>query len=112
MLKKIIAAILLLLVSLALGVYIYLRYLLPTYNGELKLQGLSVPVEVIYDDYAIPHIYAQNEEDVFMAFGYVHAQDRLFQMELLRRVAGGNLAEVFGNEALKTDVFFRTLSFE
>jgi penicillin amidase len=80
-------------------------------SGELKLSGLEKPVEVLYDEYGIPHIYAQNEHDLFMAFGYVHAQDRLFQMEIARRLADGRLSEVFGKDALESDKFFRTLGF-
>lgn len=112
MLKKILLSALLIILVGTAAVFFYLQYLQPTYEGDLKLPGLSDKVEVLYDDYAIPHIYAQNEEDLFYAFGYVHAQDRLFQMELLRRVASGRLSEVFGDKALETDVFFRTLSFE
>ena len=111
MLKKILAGVILLLLLLAAGSYFYLRKLQPDYNGELKLEGLTGRVEVIYDSYAVPHIYAENEPDLFRAFGYVHAQDRLFQMELLRRLAGGRLSEIFGKDALPTDLFFRTLNF-
>lgn len=96
---------------LALSAYLYLQYLKPSYNNEIQLPDLKDKVEVIYDDYAIPHIYAQNEEDLFYTFGYVHAQDRLFQMEVLRRLADGRLAELFGEPAIKSDKFFRTLSF-
>jgi penicillin amidase len=111
MLKRILLGLLLLIIAAATGIFIYLRSLLPDYNAELKLEGLKAPVEVLYDDYGIPHIYAQNEDDLFRAFGYVHAQDRLFQMEILRRLADGRLAEVFGEKALPSDKFFRTLSF-
>lgn len=91
------------------AVYFVLRAQAPVYNGELELEGLSAPVEVLYDEYGIPHIYAQNEEDLYMAFGYVHAQDRLFQMEMLRRVGGGRLAEILGPDLLPVDKLFRTL---
>jgi penicillin amidase len=103
---------LLLLLSLgAVGGYLYMRSSLPDYNAKIRLPGLKSPVDVYYDSFAIPHIYAQDEEDLFYSFGYVHAQDRLFQMELLRRLADGRLAEVFGEKALASDRFFRTLSF-
>lgn len=110
-LKRIVISLLLLLIIIGGVVYFYLRSLTPDYNKELQLQGLNSPVEVLYDNYAIPHIYAQNEEDLFYAFGYVHAQDRLFQMEVLRRLADGRLSEVFGEKALQSDKFFRMLSF-
>jgi len=93
------------------GLFIYLQYLNPDRNAELKLPGLKDKVEVLYDNYGIPHIYASNEEDLMYAFGYVHAQDRLFQMEILRRLADGRLSELFGEKALNSDKFFRTLSF-
>ncbi len=100
-----------LLLILSVSIFVYLQYLKPTYSSELNLPELKSPVEVIYDDYAIPHIYAQSEEDLFYAFGFVHAQDRLFQMEILRRLADGRLSELFGEPALESDKFFRTLSF-
>jgi penicillin amidase len=110
-LKRIVAVVLIIIVLTAAGVFFYLQHLKPDYNAELQLPGLKDKVEVLYDDYGIPHIYASSEEDLFYAFGYVHAQDRLFQMEILRRLADGRLAELFGEKALKSDKFFRTLSF-
>jgi penicillin amidase len=99
-----------LIVIIGISVFAYLQYLIPNYNAELKLDGLKAKAEVLYDNYGIPHVYAENEEDLFEAFGYVHAQDRLFQMEILKRLADGRLAEVFGEKALQSDRFFRTLS--
>lgn len=110
-LKRILLALFLILIIAGTVVYFYLRSLVPDYSKELQLSGLKAPVEVLYDNYAIPHIYAQDEEDLFYAFGYVHAQDRLFQMEVLRRLADGRLSEVFGEKALQSDKFFRMLSF-
>ena len=78
-------------VILAAGtVFLYIQHLKPQYSGSVSLKGLNAEVEVIFDDYGIPHIYAENEEDVYYALGYVHAQDRLFQMEIMRRVGGGD----------------------
>ena len=110
-LKRILMALLLLIIVAGLGIWLWLRGLQPNYNAELQLPGLKAPVEVLYDDYGVPHIYAQNEDDLFYAFGYVQAQDRLAQMEIVRRLADGRLAEVFGAKALSSDKFFRTLSF-
>lgn len=93
------------------GIFVYLQYLNPDRNAALKFPGLKDKVEVLYDNYGIPHIYASNEEDLMYAFGYVHAQDRLFQMEILRRLADGRLSALFGEKALDSDKFFRTLSF-
>ncbi|HHL51831.1 MAG TPA: penicillin acylase family protein [Flammeovirgaceae bacterium] len=107
--KKIIIGLILLLIILFGGSYFYLQSTVPQYDGTLKLSGLHDTVTVKYDRYGIPHIYARNEEDAYFALGYVHAQERLFQMEMIRRVATGTLAEVFGPELLPTDKLFRTL---
>jgi penicillin amidase len=73
------------------------------------LAGLSADVEVWRDSLGVPHLWAKNEADLFRAMGYVHAQDRLWQMELFRRVADGRMAEVLGEDLLDTDQFLRTL---
>jgi penicillin amidase len=84
----------------------------PTYSGKLKLSSLKNEVEVYYDTYGVPHIYAQNEIDARRVLGYVHAQDRLWQMELIRRIAAGRLSEMFGEKLIKTDKFFSGLGIE
>jgi len=109
--KRILLALVVIIAMAVLGIYIYLQNLKPDYSATVKMPGLSKEVEVVYDNYGIPHIYASNEEDLFYAFGYVHAQDRLFQMEILRRLADGRLSEVFGEAAVKSDRYFRLLSF-
>lgn len=81
----------------------------PQYSGELTLPGPTAPIEILYDDYGVPHIYAQNAGDAYFALGYVHAQDRLFQMEMLRRAAAGRLSEIIGPDMIKVDKLFRTL---
>ncbi|MFI5219585.1 MAG: penicillin acylase family protein [Bacteroidia bacterium] len=91
------------------GIYIYLLSTKPQYSGEIKLKGLKEKVDVYFDNYGIPHIYASNDEDAYFALGYVHAQDRLFQMEILRRLGSGRLAEILGKDLTKVDAFFRTL---
>ncbi|GAB5526125.1 MAG: penicillin acylase family protein [Roseivirga sp.] len=110
-LKYILLGLLIIVVLVAGGAYIYTLGLRPDYSGEIKLEGLSSPAEVYFDDYGIPHIYADNKEDMYMAFGYQHAQERLWQMELLRRLAPGRLGEVFGNvpNVIEADRFFKTL---
>jgi len=95
-----------------LGVYFFLQSTKPSYEGQLNLEGLKDKVEVKYDTYGIPHIYAKNEEDAYMALGYVHAQERLFQMEMIRRVATGTLSEILGADLLDVDKLFRTLGVE
>ncbi|HAI77428.1 MAG TPA: penicillin acylase family protein [Microscillaceae bacterium] len=110
---KLLKRLFLLLLFIASGVLllslVYVYYSSPKYAGELTIKGLKQKVEVFYDEYGVPHIYAQNEEDAYFALGYVQAQDRLFQMDLLRRVGGGRLAEILGNEYLEQDKFMRTL---
>ena len=94
---------------LSAGAYLFIQSHKSQYSGELTLSGLQEDVNVYFDTYGIPHIYAQNEEDAYRALGYVHAQDRLWQMELMRRIAPGRLAEISGKDLLETDIFFRTL---
>ena len=62
----------------------------PDYNFDIAADGVSAPVEVVFDDMAVPHIYADNEADAMLALGYVHASERLWQMDLLRRAGGGH----------------------
>ena len=76
------------------------RGALPLHNGELHLAGLTRPVEVLWDDYAVPHVSAFDEHDLFFTQGYLHAQERLWQMETNRRFLSGRMAEVFGDFAL------------
>lgn len=78
-------------------------------SGSLRLKNLQQEVQVYFDAWGVPHIDASNDRDAYRALGYLHAQDRLFQMDVLRRVGGGRLAELFGQESYATDKFFRTL---
>ena len=80
-------------------------------DGELEIPGLRDPVEVIRDEWGVPHIYAQNDDDLFFAQGYVMAQDRLWQMEMWRRWHAGRLAEIFGPDALVYDRRTRLMMF-
>src|SRR5437667_6387027 len=88
--------------------WIYRRPL-PQLDGRTSLPGLKQPVEVVRDRWGVPHIYAASLEDALFAQGYVHAQDRLWQMELNRRMGHGRLAELFGPVAASTDQFLRTI---
>jgi penicillin amidase len=99
---------LVLLVSAA-GFYLYLRQSLPLTRGELALAGLAAPAEVLRDRHGIPHIYAASLDDAHFALGFVHAQDRLWQMEVSRRIGFGRLAEILGPNALEADRFMRVL---
>ena len=89
--------------------WLYSRTLYPTYEGELSLENLSENVTVHFDQNGVPHINAQTQKDAYTALGYVHAQDRLWQMELIRRIAPGRLSEIFGDKLVETDVFFAGL---
>ena len=83
----------------------------PQLDGTLTIPGFTAPVEILRDKYGIPHIYAQNRADLFRAQGFIHAQDRRWQMEQNRRIARGTLAEVYGEAALEADRFSRTVGF-
>jgi penicillin amidase len=85
---------------------------LPKIEGKIELNGISGEIEIIRDSWGVPHIYAKNLQDVLFAQGFVHAQDRLWQMEITRRVARGKLSEFIGKDALDVDRLSRTLGFE
>ena len=104
----VICAALLLALTIA-GSYLYFRRSLPLTAGTLKLEGLQAAVEVVRDADGVPHIYARNDLDLYKSLGFVHAQERLWQMEMQRRVARGTLAEVFGPSAISSDRFLRTV---
>lgn len=91
------------------GAYIYLRQSLPQLEGEILTPGLRAPVEILRDRFAIPHIFAQSEQDAHFALGFAHAQDRLWQMEMNRRIGAGRVSELVGARGLETDRFMRTL---
>ncbi|MDA1269297.1 MAG: penicillin acylase family protein [Bacteroidetes bacterium] len=103
---RIIGILLIVLLTALLG-FIYWNS--PQYDGEVALTGLSKEVVTHFDEYGVPHIYAQNEADAYRALGYVHAQERLFQLEMLRRVGSGTLAELLGPDVVEIDQFFHTL---
>ncbi|MCP2024519.1 UNVERIFIED_ORG: penicillin amidase [Pseudomonas reinekei] len=107
--KRSLTALALLIVVLATGAGWYLYSKQPSRQGMVELQHLQGSVTVRYDERGVPHIRADNETDLYRALGYVHAQDRLFQMEVLRRLARGELAEVLGPKLLDTDKLMRSL---
>lgn len=95
---------------IATGVSVWLvRRSWPQVEGTISVPGLLSPVQVIRDEWGVPQIYAQSEHDLFFAQGYVHAQDRLWQMELNRRYGSGTLSEVIGEDTVGFDRFMRTL---
>ena len=82
---------------------------LPDYNAKLNLAGPDQEISIIRDRYAVPHILSRDDHDAFFGLGFVHAQDRLWQMTLLRRTAQGRLSEIFGPETLPIDTLMRAL---
>jgi penicillin G amidase len=105
-LKKLLLFLLISITLCAIALFVYLQYSKPKYEGEIDIKNISKETTVYFDDYGIPHIYASSQKDAMTALGYVHAQDRLWQMELLRRIAPGKLSEIFGTRALDNDKFF------
>src|ERR1051326_7307723 len=100
------------LVALILGASLLLAWWsLPTLSGTTTLPGIKDDVRVLRDPWGIPHIFAKNELDAFRALGFTAAQDRLFQMDIHRRLANGQLSEVFGTPAAQVDELARTLGF-
>ncbi|CUR57814.1 Penicillin amidase [metagenome] len=103
------AALVLLLLATLVFAYVMVRRPLPRLDGEIQLAGLSASVEVIRDDHGIPQIYADTTTDLMMAQGYVHAQDRFYDMDIRRHITAGRLSELFGSETLDTDKSVRTM---
>jgi len=113
--KRISTLILILIVIAMAAGMIYLNHLktraVPDYNAEVDLEGLEQPVTVYRDSLGIPHIYASSETDLYRTVGYVMAQDRLWQMDLLRRITTGRLSEVLDPGLVSADQLFRALDF-
>src|SRR5512138_3587415 len=101
----------------AVGTFYFKSYLpnkvapksFPQIEGEIKLEGLNGPVDIYRDKMGIPHIYAATSHDLFFAQGYIHAQDRFWQMDTWRHIGSGMLSEMFGKGQVETDTFLRTL---
>jgi len=101
------AVIFILAVIVSISIYVFLKQTVPDYDGEVTIQGLHAPVEIIRDKWGIPNISAQNEEDAYFALGYAMAQDRLFQMVVMKLLAQGRLSELLGESLIPADKFFR-----
>jgi penicillin amidase len=110
--KKILFVLLSILIILLVVIAIYCFCQKPKYEGELQLKQIQGKTTVYFDDFGVPHIYANTQRDAMVTLGYVHAQDRLWQMELLRRIVPGKLSEIFGSAALKNDKFFVGIGIE
>lgn len=118
--KILIGIVILALVAGAGGAYYFKSYLpntvapksFPQVDGELQLTGLDAAVDIYRDGMGIPHIYAATTHDLFFAQGYVHAQDRFWQMDAWRHIGSGTLSEMFGAGQVQTDSFLRTLGWK
>ncbi|HEY0847792.1 MAG TPA: penicillin acylase family protein [Noviherbaspirillum sp.] len=106
---KVAAAVAVLLVATAGSAVWYRSASQAVVDGQVSLKGLAAPVDIVRDAEGIPHIYAKSVDDAYFALGFVHAQDRLWQLELNRRIPAGRMAEILGPKALDTDRFLRTL---
>lgn len=92
-----------------LVIYYFLSRSLPDYNATWSVPGISAPVEIVRNNSDVPHIFGQTDNDAYYALGFAQAQDRLWQMTLLRRTVQGRLSEIFGEKTLKTDELMRRL---
>ena len=109
MIRWLLAGFVALVLALAGAGYLYLRSSLPQTSGRIALHGPHAMIRIVRDADGIPTIFAQDDDDAAFGLGFVHAQDRLFQMELMRRYAAGRLAEIFGPKALPVDKMMRVL---
>jgi penicillin amidase len=109
--KKVLWGLLILFLLIPLAGYLLLRSYLPDYEAQLKVPGLKAKVGITRNRYAVPTIEAQTVDDLYFAWGYVNAQDRMFQMETTRRIGQGRISEFAGESALEKDVFIRAVGF-
>ena len=105
------AVVLLTVVAAAVTFFWFTRRAHPQETGTITAEKLDAPVEVLRDEDGVPHIYAQTTSDLYFAQGFVHAQDRFWQMDFWRRIGAGRLSELLGEATISTDVFMRTLGF-
>jgi penicillin amidase len=108
-LKRILLIILIAALLLGGGSWWWARQSLPALDGEVRLAGLTGPVEVLLDSHGVPHVYARGTEDAWFTAGVLHARDRLWQMELYRRASAGRLSEILGEQTLRIDRRLLTL---
>lgn len=110
--RRVVVGAVLVMAAVASGAFFILRASLPERNVVYTMEGLQASVDVQFDEYGIPRIHAQTREDAFRALGFVTAQERLFQMDLLRRRSGGRLAGILGSSLLGSDRWHRIMGFE
>ncbi len=114
--KIVLGAIVALLAIMVLGVVLFasfsVRRAFPDVDGEVAIDGLDAGVEIVRDDMGIAHIYADNPHDLFLAQGFVHAQERFWQMDVWRHIGAGRLSEMFGETQVETDAFLKTMGWQ
>lgn len=108
-LVRLIVALLAAIVLAGVAIWYFAARSIPDYNATYQVSGITAPVEIVRTTEDVPHIFGQTDDDVYFALGLAHAQDRLWQMTVLRRTAQGRLSEVFGTETLRTDELMRRL---
>ena len=96
-------------VLIVVVLYFLLARSLPIYDKEMAVNGISAPAEIVRDNANVPHVFGKTDADTFFGLGYVHAQDRLWQMVMLRRTAQGRLSEIFGTRTVEIDKLMRRL---
>ena len=106
--KKIWIALFISMSILCYSLFEWFRHPLPIIEGKIQIEPLKKRVDVYTDEYGVPHVFANNEEDLFFAAGYIAARDRLFQLAMVSNAVRGGLASVLGPKYLKTDIYFRT----
>ncbi|WP_342075809.1 penicillin acylase family protein [Yoonia sp. SS1-5] len=106
-LVRLASALIFLTVAAVVLAYYFASRSLPDYSAENEVSGISAPVEIVRDNANVPHIFGQNDADVYFGLGYAHAQDRLWQMTMLRRTAQGRLSELFGTRTVPIDEVLR-----
>lgn len=106
------AAVLVLILMALIALWLYIRTTIPDWIGEIEIASLEKPVHIIRDDYGIPHIYADTEEDLYFTAGFIHASERLFQMDVSRRYTAGTLAEIMGKRSVTSDKKMRVLNLQ
>jgi penicillin amidase len=113
--RKILIGVLIVILLLSVVLAVLIPYNItrsfPQTKGKIQVPGLDAPVEVYRDSFGVPHIYASTAHDLFFAQGYVHAQDRFWQMDFWRHIGSGRLSELLGDSLLETDQILRTLGF-
>ena len=110
--SRILLLFVLLIAAFSAFTFLTVRRSFPALQGEIKLSGLNSRVRILRDPHGIPQIYASNQHDLFFAQGFVHAQDRFWQMDAWRHTGSGRLSELFGKSQVDTDKFLRTLGWK